>query len=67
MGGVGELGVPEVNDFVQYLVNQYKVFADGFLIDDPTEILDYDHDAIQQLQDIGRRDVEASGGYNIDG
>lgn len=63
--GVGELRVSEVYDLVEYLINEHKVLPDGLLIDDPTEILNDDHDAVQQLQDIGRGYVEASRSNHI--
>lgn len=47
MRGVGELRVSKIDDFVEYLVDEYKVFADSFLVDDPTEVLDDDHDPVE--------------------
>lgn len=58
--------MPEVDDFVQDLIDEYKVFADGLLIDGAAEVLDDDHDPIEQFQEVGGRDVEPCRGHHVD-
>lgn len=53
MRGIGQLGVSEVDDLVEYFVDEYEVLSDDFFIDEPAEILDDDYDAIEQFQDVG--------------
>lgn len=66
VGGAGELRVPEVDDLVQDLVDEHEVLADGLLADHPAEVL-YDHYyPVQQLQDIGGRNVEPRGRHHVD-
>lgn len=67
MRSVGELRVTEVDDLIQDLVDQDKILADCLLVDDSAEILNDGHDAVEELQDVGGRDVEASGGHHVDG
>ena len=54
MGSIGQLRMSKVNDLIQNLINQDKVLPDRLLIDDSAEIFDDDHDAIEQLQNVGR-------------
>lgn len=65
MGCVSQLGMPEVYDLVQYLINQYEVLPDSFLRDLLTKILDNDDDPVEQLQDIAWTDIMASGRHNV--
>lgn len=39
----------EIDDLIEDLIYQYEVFADGLLVDDPAEVLNYGHDAVEQL------------------
>ena len=57
----------EIDDLVKYFIDKDEVFTDGLFIDDPTEVLDDRHDAVEQLQNVGWRHVEASRGHYIDG
>lgn len=67
MRGVGELGMSEVYNFIEDLINEDKILADGFFIDDTAEVFDDDDDAVEKLQYIGWGHVEAGGGYDVDG
>ena len=49
MRGVGQLRMSEVNDFVEYFIDEHEVLPDDFFIDDATEILNDDDDAIEQF------------------
>lgn len=67
MGSVGQLRVPEVDDFVEDLVNQNEVLSDRLLSDSATEVLDDDCDAVEEFEEVGGGDVEASGGDYVEG
>ena len=64
---VCQLRMPEIYDLIKNFIDKDEVFAYGLFIDDPTEVLDDRHDAVEQLQNVSRRHIEASRGYYIDG
>jgi hypothetical protein len=64
--GVGQLRVTEVDYFIEDLVDQYEVFADGLLADGAAEVFDNDDDAVEQFEDVGGGDVEAGGRDHVD-
>ncbi len=41
--------MPIVNNFVQYLVDQYKIFADRLFVYYTTEIFNHYSDSVKQL------------------
>lgn len=59
--------MPKVNYLVEDLIDEYKVFADDFFIDDTTKIFDDDDDPVEEFEYVRGRDVEPGGSYNIDG
>jgi hypothetical protein len=67
VGGVGELWVSEVDDLIEYFVDEYEVFAYGLFVDDSAEVFDDDYDSVEQFEDVGGRDVEAGGGHDVEG
>lgn len=57
----------EVDDLVEYLIDEDEVLPDDFFIDDPAEVLDDDDDAIEKFQDVGGRYVKPCGRHDVDG
>jgi hypothetical protein len=49
MRGIGELRVSKIDNLIENFIDEDEVFADCLLVDDPAEILDNGHDAIEQL------------------
>lgn len=49
MGGIGQLWVSEIDDFIEYFIDEYKVLADDFFIDDSAKVLDDDYDPVEQF------------------
>ncbi len=62
-----ELRVAEVHHFVNDLVNQNEVFADGLFADDPAKILDDFGNLVHVLQNQRGGDVESGGAHDVDG
>lgn len=54
---VGKLGMPEVDSFIQYLVNEDEVFPDGLLGYLATEVLDDDDNPVEQFEDEGGEEL----------
>ena len=42
----------EIDDLIQYLIDEYKVLADDFFVNDAAKVFDDDHDPVEQLQDV---------------
>jgi hypothetical protein len=52
MRGIGELRMPKIDDLVEYLIDEYKIFAYNFLVDHPTEVLNDDYNSIEKFKDV---------------
>lgn len=67
MRGIGQLRVSEIDDFIEYFIDEYKVLADDFFVDEAAKVLDDDYDPVEQFQDVGGGDIEPCRCYNVDG
>lgn len=65
-GCIRQLRVTKINDLIEYLIDQYKIFSNGLLVDNATEIFDYDDDSIQKFKYVGGRYIESSCSHHVD-
>lgn len=52
-------------EITQNLIDVDEIFANHLFRHDSEKILDGDEDAIEQFEDVGWRNVEATGGYDV--
>lgn len=41
------MGVSEIDDFIEYFIDEYKVLADDFFVDEAAKVLDDDYDPVE--------------------
>ena len=44
----------EIDDLVEYLIDEYKVFPNCLLVDNSAKIFDDGHDAVQEFKEVRR-------------
>ena len=42
----------EIDDLVEYFIDEYKVFPNGLLVDNSAKIFDDGHDAVQEFEEV---------------
>jgi hypothetical protein len=50
--GIGELGMSKIDDLVEYLIDEDKIFANDFLVNHPTEVFNDDYNPIEKFKDV---------------